>query len=514
MGFDDEHNWAKAPDEWIRTNPLFAERRRRPLKPKPFPFQMNKTFSEGALLAVNPEDLDVPLPAAGQPQPPLRFGAPSPLGRGRRRGQKLQSLSQSASQLGVRADQPNPTAGLRLEPLPLAQQHAAQAAGAQSGNSSPSNAERTSLKDGKGRRKKKAAQPTSAIEPTIETPIAVEELDDEAEQAELTSLQEIAAVATSINEVMQSLTTTTECMGQHAPPDFISDLGALNEISSLASKVVDMLEEPPAPPPPEDYDDDTLARARKLAQLTYELVEDMELASDGCGMAVQLQEEEDETAHLQNISEGAQHVAQMLVMLQGSSWAAGTLSRASDERSEDEDEGQVPEQDEAMMSVEDKVDDEAMFDERDPKIMKLLERTRAKVQGTSDGYDDDETEDLKAAFIRFKVPDSADIHKDDLDALLNFIGRWVPPDEVIREIAKEVTMYDYMDFDEFLTFMKAYDAAEQQEQMRVQLLNSKIDRMTKRAQDKVVAAKTKVEKVSEKVHKAALESVLLLYFAR
>jgi len=49
--------------------------------------------------------------------------------------------------------------------------------------------------------------------------------------------------------------------------------------------------------------------------------------------------------------------------------------------------------------------------------------------------------------------------------------------------------------------------AEQQEQMRVQLLNSKIDSMTKRAQDKVNTAKTKVEKVAKEVHKTALESV-------
>ncbi|CAE7921135.1 RIOX2, partial [Symbiodinium necroappetens] len=76
-------------------------------------------------------------------------------------------------------------------------------------------------------------------------------------------------------------------------------------------------------------------------------------------------------------------------------------------------------------------------------------------------------EDLHASFLRFKVPASADIHKDDLDALLNFIGRWVPPEEAITDMARKITMYDYMDFDEFLQFMTHYDEFERAEQERI-----------------------------------------------
>eukprot|EP00913_Durusdinium_trenchii_P010995 g10320.t1 len=113
---------------------------------------------------------------------------------------------------------------------------------------------------------------------------------------------------------------------------------------------------------------------------------------------------------------------------------------------------------------------------QDPRVAKLLKRTLARVRGESTGFDDAEKEDLHAAFLRFKVPDSADIHKDccenehagdDLDALLNFVGRWVPPDEAISELARKITMYDYMDFDEFLTFMTYYDEFERAEQERI-----------------------------------------------
>eukprot|EP00435_Cladocopium_sp_Y103_P069268 s70_g33.t1 len=122
-------------------------------------------------------------------------------------------------------------------------------------------------------------------------------------------------------------------------------------------------------------------------------------------------------------------------------------------------------EDEAVLQVV--AEDSLVFDGEDPKIAKLLHRTLARVRGESNGFDEAEKEDLHAAFLRFKVPDSADIHKDDLDALLNFVGRWVPPEDAITEMARKITMYDYMDFDEFLTFMTYYDEFERAEQERI-----------------------------------------------
>eukprot|EP00434_Breviolum_minutum_P001078 symbB.v1.2.000943.t2/scaffold45.1/size390604/6 len=121
-------------------------------------------------------------------------------------------------------------------------------------------------------------------------------------------------------------------------------------------------------------------------------------------------------------------------------------------------------EDEAVLQVV--AEDHFCFGE-DPRMALLLKRTLARVRGESNGFDDAEKEDLHAAFLRFKVPDSADIHKDDLDALLNFVGRWVPPEEAITEMARKITMYDYMDFDEFLTFMTYYDEFERAEQQRI-----------------------------------------------
>ncbi|CAJ1373729.1 unnamed protein product [Effrenium voratum] len=112
-------------------------------------------------------------------------------------------------------------------------------------------------------------------------------------------------------------------------------------------------------------------------------------------------------------------------------------------------------------------DSQQLLDGEDPRIALLLARTLARLRGESNGFDDAEKEDLQNAFLRFKVPDSADIHKDDLDALLNFVGRWVPPEEAITDMARKITMYDYMDFDEFLQFMTYYDEFERAEQERV-----------------------------------------------
>jgi len=70
---------------------------------------------------------------------------------------------------------------------------------------------------------------------------------------------------------------------------------------------------------------------------------------------------------------------------------------------------------------------------------------------------------LQAAFKRFKVPDSGDIHKADLYELLRFLGHVMVDEQGIEPLLQEVTPYEYLDFDEFQSFMERYIPYERQQ---------------------------------------------------
>jgi len=70
---------------------------------------------------------------------------------------------------------------------------------------------------------------------------------------------------------------------------------------------------------------------------------------------------------------------------------------------------------------------------------------------------------LQTAFRRFKVPDSGDLHKADLCELLRYLGHVMTEEEALDPLVKEVTLYEYLDFDEFLNFMEKYVPFEQEQ---------------------------------------------------
>ncbi|CAE7483709.1 RIOX2 [Symbiodinium microadriaticum] len=194
------------------------------------------------------------------------------------------------------------------------------------------------------------------------------------------------------------------------------------------------------------YTDTTLERARRLASLTYELIEVR--VADVTVQTVEL---------LHDVSSTTERVIEQMV---------GVLALIHQEMEGSGTDGEDTKEDEAALAAV-MAQDAQVLDGQDPRIALMLRRTLARVRGESNGFDEAEKEDLHASFLRFKVPASADIHKDDLDALLNFIGRWVPPEEAITDMARKITMYDYMDFDEFLQFMTHYDEFERAEQERI-----------------------------------------------
>lgn len=296
-------------------------------------------------------------------------------------------------------------------------------------------------------------------------PKAVDEVSQELELEGTSSaaLHEISTAALQVSEVMKDLLCTADSIGEQ-PEGYVNDLMFLREIGSSALQIAESLDAPMEKPTEDPiYSDVTLERAKRLAALSYELVEDIEMATDGYEDAAQ--NGNDEVKSLRNVSKATGHVIEEMQRLQGESWAAGVLAEILEEERRASLENGEEKEDEAVLQVV--AEDSLLFDGEDPKIAKLLRRTLARVRGESSGFDEAEKEDLHAAFLRFKVPDSADIHKDDLDALLNFVGRWVPPEDGITEMARKITMYDYMDFDEFLTFMTYYDEFERAEQERI-----------------------------------------------
>ena len=429
MGLDDEFRFRKAHLEqaWLWESPLFQSRARRALAPLP------KLKKSG--LSVKPDD--------------LQKGLPKTLPQGSSSRLSLQAevtssgnprLSKSASVPDVMSKTWHPSSMSswgKLEPL-----------------TAPSESPKS---QGSRKGKKKKLPEADAMD------MRSEELELEALGGSVpVALNEISTAALQVKEVMQELLHTADTMCDQSM-DYEHDLIFLKEIGSSATQIAESLAMPMEKPSEDPiYSDSTLERAKRLAALSYELVEDIEMATDGYEEAAA--QKGDEVACLNNVTKATCLVIEDMQRLQGERWAAGALAEILEEERRASMEKGDEKEDEAVLQVV--AEDHFCFGE-DPRMALLLKRTLARVRGESNGFDDAEKEDLHAAFLRFKVPDSADIHKDDLDALLNFVGRWVPPEEAITEMARKITMYDYMDFDEFLTFMTYYDEFERAEQQRI-----------------------------------------------
>jgi Ca2+-binding EF-hand superfamily protein len=72
------------------------------------------------------------------------------------------------------------------------------------------------------------------------------------------------------------------------------------------------------------------------------------------------------------------------------------------------------------------------------------------------GFDKGELTRMRATFNRFKVPDTVDVHKDDLPEILSRLGYMMVVEEDVRSIADITTIYSTLDFNEFVGLVEKF----------------------------------------------------------
>jgi len=95
-----------------------------------------------------------------------------------------------------------------------------------------------------------------------------------------------------------------------------------------------------------------------------------------------------------------------------------------------------------------------------PELESLVEQEQEQEQGRTSSMSsmslDEYPEHWKAAFNRFKAVGEREAHLDEMSELLRFLGHGLTLPEHYEPIMKEITQYDYFDFEEFYTFMVKY----------------------------------------------------------
>jgi len=327
--------------------------------------------------------------------------------------------------------------------------------------------------------------------------------DTQAMSAMSQSLQEISAVTVQVTEDLDKF------YAKSCDQDYADHATALREISSISLKIRDDLsnnqaeegtvateEVAAAPPPPEPaeviYDDPVLAKARRIAAMTNQLFEEMESAHHSIGSTR-------EAESLKEISAVTHQVCADMLRLQQESWAAGVLKVGHDSRAA----SKVLGDSENDAGLGETVDDwgresvmstgfnksatlslignpgarasskpgstagstagsRAGSKAGAKKVSQVGEEVEAlpdfqvRLEDPADGFSDRAIARMNTAFKRFKVPDSADLHKDDVGGVLRYLGHAMTSKEHVEPLVMEVTVYDYMDFDEFICFMEKY----------------------------------------------------------
>lgn len=122
--------------------------------------------------------------------------------------------------------------------------------------------------------------------------------------------------------------------------------------------------------------------------------------------------------------------------------SAGTLQRASTEEMNRESL-------ESLMNEMGMADTELIALPDEGEVLRRLCAQASEV-------DEKERSRLLSAFNRFKMPQSSDLHKDDLVALLSWLGFVKVEPDTVTLLALEVTKYSTLEFEDFLTFLGAY----------------------------------------------------------
>jgi len=284
-----------------------------------------------------------------------------------------------------------------------------------------------------------------------------------AEATESSALSEIGNVALSVSADLDKVIDSSLCMGERL------EIFALREISSFTSKLrgdlgrmqqETMLAASAAPlPPPKKYDDPLLQRARRIAELTNKLCDDIDNTSTN--FSGNLQESKD-AGSLSEITLATRQVCEDMSKLQAEGWAQSVL--ASVPKKADE----PPPEREKKVEPEKKGEAEASEQEdeqqeEEEKIEGLGDLDEFLNDATDDQVSDAEVERWRLAFKRFKIPDSGDLHTGDICGLLSYLGHVIVSEEIVMPLVEEITSYEYIDFDEFVAFMEKYIPVEREQ---------------------------------------------------
>jgi len=85
------------------------------------------------------------------------------------------------------------------------------------------------------------------------------------------------------------------------------------------------------------------------------------------------------------------------------------------------------------------------------------------VQFNVQGFTEEEVKRMRIAFFKFKAQEGQEIHKDDLAQALTFLGYMKVTDEIIKELADQITTYSLLDWEEYNDFMEKFRAFERDE---------------------------------------------------
>eukprot|EP00927_Polykrikos_kofoidii_P049627 TRINITY_DN43664_c0_g1_i2.p1 TRINITY_DN43664_c0_g1~~TRINITY_DN43664_c0_g1_i2.p1 ORF type:complete len:908 (+),score=213.48 TRINITY_DN43664_c0_g1_i2:183-2906(+) len=92
-----------------------------------------------------------------------------------------------------------------------------------------------------------------------------------------------------------------------------------------------------------------------------------------------------------------------------------------------------------------------------PDAQALLQRLRS---GCS-GFSPKELARIERTFVRFRVPETHHVHKDDLPRIIQHLGYSEFPKEVLKKVADGVTEFSTLEFPEFRTFLENYLSEEE-----------------------------------------------------
>ncbi|CAE7566903.1 unnamed protein product, partial [Symbiodinium pilosum] len=104
-------------------------------------------------------------------------------------------------------------------------------------------------------------------------------------------------------------------------------------------------------------------------------------------------------------------------------------------------------------------------DLQDPDLIEILtppneQEVLMRMGDSSEGFTDKESERLRKAFLLHRQAFSPEIHTDDLEQILDYLGYLKIPEADIHAMVSEITRYSTMEFEEFVSFMtraRAYD---------------------------------------------------------